>query len=244
MEFRITIVVAVLCYLLRVVADYVFYPYFYKVMDFASDEQDRIVRATKLTDKTYSGIYHVFVITYGFIVLSNTEYFPRMLGGRGNNDFSMIWSEFPCIRTGGYEESLRMYYLVTLGYRVFKTYLLIYQWFRNEHRSDYIEMFLHHTLTIALYGFSFMIGWVKIGSVIMYCHDLVEPLLNGSKILVETKANKAATGVSVILLWIVWFWSRLFVFPQIIYLGLWIEAPKQLYPNHGDVSHLDHQKFG
>ena len=113
-----------------------------------------------------------------------------MLGGRANNNLDVLWTEFPCIKTGGYEESLRMYYLVTLGYRVFKTYLLVYYWLRNKHRSDFVEMILHHTLTIALYGFSFMIGWVKIGSIIMYCHDLVEPILNCSKLLVETKSNK------------------------------------------------------
>jgi len=176
-------------------------------------------------------------------VLSQTEYFPRMLGGSGSNDFEMIYSEFPCITTGGYEESLRMYYLVTLGYRLFKTYLLIYQWCRDEHRSDFIEMFLHHTMTLTLYSFSFMMGFVKIGSIIMYLHDLVEPLLNSSKIFAETKANKVVTMLSVVILWLVWGWSRIVVFPQIIYWGIYVEAPKQLYPNHNIESHIDHTKY-
>jgi hypothetical protein len=166
-----------------------------------------------------------------------------MLGGRGSNDFEMIYSEFPCITTGGYEESLRMYYLITLGYRLFKTYLLIYQWCRDEHRSDFIEMFLHHTMTLALYSFSFMMGFVKIGSIIMYMHDLVEPPLNISKIFAETKANKIVTMASVAVLWLVWGWSRIVVFPQIIYRGIYIEAPKQIYPNRDIESHLDRKKY-
>ena len=166
-----------------------------------------------------------------------------MLGGSGSNGLEMIWSEFPCITSGGYEKSLRMYYLITLGYRVFKTYLLIYQWCRDEHRSDFIEMFLHHILTLTLYGFSFMMGLVKIGSIIMYLHDLVEPFLNLAKIFAETKAHKAVTMVSAALLWLVWGWSRIVVFPLIIYRGFIIEAPKQLYPNHDILTHLDYQRY-
>ena len=60
-------------------------------------------------------------------------------------------------------------------------------------------------------------GLFKIGSVIMYLHDLVEPILNCSKIFAETKANKLVTMISVISLWLIWGYSRIYVFPQIIY---------------------------
>jgi len=88
-----------------------------------------------------------------------------------------------------------------------------------------------------------MMGFVKIGSIIMYLHDLVEPLLNSSKIFAETKANKVVTMLSVVILWLVWGWSRIVVFPQIIYWGLYVEAPKQLYPNHNIESHIDQKKY-
>lgn len=242
-EFRVTIVAAVVCYVMKVVTDYLAYPYYYRLTEFEKNDEMRNILTRKLTDKIYSFTYHVLVITYGFVVLSQTEYFPKMLGGSGANNYEKLWSEFPCIKTGGYEKSLRMYYLITLGYRVFKTYYLIYQWLRNEHRSDFIEMFLHHTLTIALYVFSFMIGWTKVGSIIMFCHDLVEPVLNGTKILVETKANKNLTVVSVIALWVVWFYSRLVVFPQLLYVGFYLEKEKQLYPNYKIENHLDQKRF-
>jgi len=187
------------------------YPYFYNLFKF--DDETRIIRSWKSTDKTYSAIYHIFIIIYGYIVLSKTDYLPKMLGGSGSNDLDMIMFEYPCIATGGYEASVRTYYFVTLGYRVFKTYLLIYQWCRNEHRSDFIEMFLHHTMTIALYSFSIMMGLLKVGSIIMYLHDLVEPALNISKLLVEIKANKILSMACVVILWLVWGWSRIVVFP-------------------------------
>ena len=142
-EFWVTVVAAVACYLLREISAYFIYPYFFNLLNFEEKEKTRAVKADKLTDKTFSMIYHILIIIYGYIVLSKTEYLPRMLGGSGSNEFTKFYSEFPCI-TSGYEESLRTYYLVTLGYRVYKTYILIYQWCRNEHRSDFIEMFLHH----------------------------------------------------------------------------------------------------
>ena len=211
-EFWVTIIAAIACYLLRETSAYFVTPVYFNLLNFEDSQKTRAAKADKLADKTFSMIYHVIIIIYGYIVLSETEYLPAMLGGSGSNKFTKFYSEFPCI-TSSYEESLRTYYLVTLGYRVFKTCLLMYQWCRNEHRSDFIEMFLHHTMTLTLYAFSFYMSFVKIGSVIMYLHDLVEPLLNSSKIFAEVKADKLVTMSSGILLWLIWGWTRIYVFP-------------------------------
>jgi hypothetical protein len=69
-EFWITIAAAFACYFLRVLSDYVFYSYYYNLFSFEKDEKTRVVKTQKNTDKAYSLIYHVFIIIYGYIVLS------------------------------------------------------------------------------------------------------------------------------------------------------------------------------
>lgn len=207
-------------------------------------EKNRVLRSQKLTDKSYSTIYHIFIIIYGYVVLSQTEYMPKMLGGSGSNSFDMMYSEFPCIRTGGYEKDLRMYYLVTLGYRLYKTYLLLYQFCMNQHRSDFIEMFLHHSMTLVLYSFSYMMGWFKIGSVIMFLHDLVEPPLGLCVIVAEIHCHVAVISFTGVVIWTDWLYTRLIVFPQVIYFGIYTFIPVKMFPNWNDESHLDHKKWG
>ena len=87
-EFWITIVAAVACYFFRETNTYFIYPYYMNLLNFEEKEKTRAVKADKLTDKTFSMIYHIFIVIYGYIVLSKTEYLPGMLAGSGSNKFT------------------------------------------------------------------------------------------------------------------------------------------------------------
>lgn len=69
-EFWITIAAAFACYILSEVTVYFMYPYYYELFKFEKIEKARVVKSKKNTDKAYSLIYHIFILIYGYIVLS------------------------------------------------------------------------------------------------------------------------------------------------------------------------------
>ena len=73
-------------------------------------------------------------------------------------------------------------------------------------------MTLHHLLTIGLYVFSYLMGFAKIGSLIMFLHDWVDIWSPFAKIFVETPYD-ILTAIGAILTWTIWIYSRLYVFP-------------------------------
>ena len=89
-------------------------------------------------------------------------------------------------------------------------------------------MFLHHLVTIFLYAASYMMNFTKIGSLIMFLHDCGDIFMKISKIFVETNFKKS-TVIIAIWTWLFWNYSRLYVFPQIIWYGVY-EYPSQNPP--------------
>jgi len=133
---------------------------------------------------------------------------------------------------------VKMYYLITLGYHINSTRAIIWSWYNNKNRNDWIEMLLHHMLTVALYMFSYMLMLIKIGSLIMFLHDWADIWTPFCKIFVETTYKKM-TVFGAAVCWFVWVYSRLIVFPQIIYFGIHAYPKPYIYPNWQQKDHLD-----
>ena len=88
----------------------------------------KAVKADKATDKLFSVIYFSFIVVYGWVVLYETEYLPFMLGGKYDNDMANMMYELPVI-SAGYLDSLRFYYLSTLGYHINSLRALAWAWY-------------------------------------------------------------------------------------------------------------------
>ena len=83
-------------------------------------------------------------------------------------------------------------------------------------KSDFIEMSLHHLVTLLLYGFSYLLNMQEIGSTIAFIHDIADVLTNLAKVMAETiywKLSAIPHGSNVFM----WFYTRLVVFPWVIY---------------------------
>lgn len=70
------------------------------------DENMRIIKTNKASEKAYQFIYFVCTNTWGYYVLSQTEYLPYMMGGKSSNDMKNMYSDFPCVHKGGYMKSV------------------------------------------------------------------------------------------------------------------------------------------
>jgi len=83
-------------------------------------------------------------------------------------------------------------------------------------KSDFVEMTLHHLVTLLLYGSSYLLNMQEIGSTIAFIHDIGDVIINVSKMLSETLLWKYAAIPHASNI-IVWGYTRLLVFPWVIY---------------------------
>lgn len=83
-------------------------------------------------------------------------------------------------------------------------------------RSDFVEMFLHHAVTLVLYGLSYMLYMLPGGSIIMYLHDWADIFLALARCFSETTLSSITLlgGVGLI---VSWLYTRLIVFAYVIY---------------------------
>jgi len=133
---------------------------------------------------------------------------PKLLGGSGS--YSNCWIEFPYQK---HVPGLKYYYLILMGYHAGA--LIVH--FMHSKKNDFIEMGLHHIVTLQLIGGSYLINIWEIGAVIFLIHDFSDITISISKGLSQTVYQKI-TAVLFISNMGVWFYTRMVVFPYLIYI--------------------------
>lgn len=88
--------------------------------------------------------------------------------------------------------------------------------FLTTRRNDFVEMALHHIVTIYLYSGCYLMNSMDIGAVIVFLHDIADITTPFCKTLSET-IYKKMTIAFFITNAVVWGYTRNFVFPWIIY---------------------------
>ena len=108
---------------------------------------------------------------------------------------------------------LYCYSFVTWGYHLNS---LISHLFLDLRANDFEEMLLHHLATNSLY-FAYIFGnQIPIGCLISFLHDIADVPGFLVKLTNTTKHTYICAALFIITI-IVWFQTRLFVFPQIIH---------------------------
>jgi len=95
--------------------------------------------------------------------------------------------------------------------------------FVSSKRSDFLEMALHHFLTLYLYGGCYMCNCWECGGVIAFMHDIADVTANLVKGLSETKYKRLAAGLFIGHI-LNWAYTRMYVLPFLIY-GIHIYGP-------------------
>ena len=104
----------------------------------------------------------------------------------------------------------------------------------NTKKNDFIEMGLHHLVTIYLLGGSYILNLWECGTVIAYLHDLSDVPGMVVKIFSNTVYNK----VSVVCFFITiatWMWVRNYAFTDIIYILAVTDGPEGVGPFHKNI---------
>jgi hypothetical protein len=137
-------------------------------------------------------------------VLKNEPYLPASLLGHGS--LETIGPSYP---TPHQPIGFRWYYLGTMGYHVHQ---MVQHAFFEEIRGDFVEMFLHHVVTLMLYGFSYLINMTAAGSVVMFLHDWADIFTSIVRCFTETTLLPF-TLVGITGMATTWVWTRLYIFP-------------------------------
>jgi hypothetical protein len=171
------------------------------------NEPEKEMRAEKVAKYLFRAIYYLVAIIWGYRVLINQPYMPRALGGKG--DFCLIWDNYP------YQEhapELKEYILVLLGYN----FGGLISHFLHSRKNDFIEMGLHHILAIYLTGGGYLVNGWEGSAIITFIHDLADLTTGLVKAGAETKF-KNQTALIFVIHMVIWFYSRMVVFPWVIY---------------------------
>ena len=103
--------------------------------------------------------------------------------------------------------------------------------FTDVKRKDFLEQVIHHFATVSLIAFSYVCGYTRIGTLVMWCHDVSDIFLEGAKLCVYSKKNSLADllfvgfGVVFFIRFLLsqFFWKINFEFlSRLVYYPFWI----------------------
>jgi hypothetical protein len=144
---------------------------------------------------------------------------PAVLGGSGSTRF--CWTDeypFQAVPT-----EIRRFYLTAIGYHLSECVLLLMQ----EKLPDFWEMLLHHTISCTLVVYSYVLNYVRLGSLILFLHGITDVFLYASKALVDT-TNTRLIVLSYFGLVIAYAFFRIIVFPVYLMRSAWIESMEEV----------------
>lgn len=186
------------------------------------------LKVKKSVRNLFKVFYFSFITTFGYFVLSDTNFHSPMMFGNG--DILFLNSDWPYNRKPHF---LKLYYMIGLSYHVEET--LIH--FFHPAQNDFWEMLLHHYITIILIVGSYMTAQWNLGIIVMIQMD------NGDAITGVLKAFMDFIPVPLVLtcylgLLSSWLYFRDMVFTyEVFWFGSWFgrwysgsrEAPQFQY---------------
>jgi hypothetical protein len=167
----------------------------------------------KLCISGFKMIYFIVAIATGYSILNQLDFFPTSLGGNGELK-NMFNAGYPGYMFFWKPDYFDIYYLACLSYHVVD---LIWLVFFYELQSDFVMMILHHICTISLVVFSYMSNYSNVGSVVMFLHDFSDIFVYLIRTVINTDAGKIWKVISGAVLLVIFIYTRIYVFGELIY---------------------------
>jgi len=158
------------------------------------------IKLTKFKEAGYFFIWHSTIWIYSFAVIMPENWLF---------DMTQHWAGYPHL---WFRWQFKLIYLMQFAFWISCVFVLLIE----EKRKDFIEMLLHHFVTIGLISVSYLMNYTRIGSAVLLNQDIADILLYLSKLLNYAKYQFLCTicfGVFAL----VWFFTRHGVFFAIIY---------------------------
>lgn len=170
--------------------------------------------------KLSEGIFYTFYYScafafFFFVVYRNEEYLQKWDFFTNEPVVLNIFQPYPPPRS----EFVQMYYMQALGfYASALVFLVAY----DTRRSDFVQLFIHHIVTVGLVWVSHIYGYTRVGALIIALHDLGDIFLYGATTLNKLKFAGLDTAVFAVFA-VTFYVTRLVVFPRLVY-GVLVES--------------------
>eukprot|EP00727_Mastigamoeba_balamuthi_P006004 m51a1_g2022 putative longevity-assurance family protein (388) ;mRNA; f:1290319-1291757 len=170
------------------------------------DSAQRAARKERLVQNSFGLLFYVVATVVGNVVLADKDWAPRAFvwgaTGHPDNCWSNYWS---------YDASrdVRMYYAFGLGHSLHAMY---FQLLHKERRRDFLEMMVHHIVTVLLITLSYVYGYTRIGTLVLLVHDFSDVFICLARAANECTPDWVV-ALSFVLLNASWVYLRLFCYP-------------------------------
>lgn len=161
--------------------------------------------------------------------MKNGEYYPTYLGGTG--DYTLLFNNHPYQTHVPY---LKEYYVLSTSYHFGQ----LCKHLIGKKQNDFVEMLLHHTVTIYLLVFSYLINIWECGAIISYIHDASDIMGHITKAMGQTTIKDSIIGPSFVGMMVCWFYMRCLMLPYCTY-NLWVQGlvygvfDREVFPSIG-----------
>ena len=169
----------------------------------------------KLPDHLFKIIFYTIISVFGFCILRNMDYFPKTLGGVGHIS-NILKNGYPRCFLHEPPPYFTFYYMFGLS---FFTCDSIWFFFIPR-QSDFINMILHHILTISLIVVSYYTNTSNIGSVVLFLHIFSDIFVHGVKFFLQTDVHEFFKNFLGIIVLLDFLYVRMFALGSILYT-LW-----------------------
>jgi acyl-CoA-dependent ceramide synthase len=170
-------------------------------MKYSGEIREEKVRKT--TKNLWGLIYFTCSTIYGYSFLKDLPFFPRDLLGNGH--LHKIYDNFP------YHDrhpQLTPYYMLGMAYHMESTIThIIAPW-----KTDFIEMLLHHVVTITLIMLSYVSNYSDVGMLVLILIDVGDIFASMMKCVYDICPTSIVMSTYVVLN-LTWFYTRCYFLP-------------------------------
>ncbi|XP_015926266.1 ceramide synthase 6 [Parasteatoda tepidariorum] len=155
----------------------------------------------KFTESAWRFTFYLGAFSYGLYALWDK---PWLL------DTNFCWYDYP---HHSMTNDIWWYYMLELGFY----WSLTFSQFLDTKRKDFMQMFVHHIVTILLLTFSWTSNLFRVGSLVLVIHDFADVPLEAAK-MAKYVENQRVADASFAVFTVAWIISRLGLYPyRIIY---------------------------
>jgi TLC domain len=156
----------------------------------------------KLHETMWYSVWHTLSFAANLYMLLNSSWFKPIVF---NMDFDLFYVD---LNSQEFEPYGRFFYISSLG---FWTSCMLFLGIETI-RKDFMQLVIHHILTVSLIVISFMYNFHRFGLLVLLLHDVVDVFLYTAKSLNYKKYQKSA-DIAFVIFAVLFLIARLVLYP-------------------------------
>lgn len=180
-----------------------------------NDPLKKTVALKKWCDQSWQLVIHVSMTIFELYVLRDEKWWQ---------DQTTLWNQgtdtgvFPTQKF-----STKLLYITQMAIWIYTAFSCK---FLEEIRKDYLVMMTHHVVTIALVTWSYAIGFLPVGVIVLLLHDMTDVPLDMLKmsnyLKMEGVPGLFTTEILFVTTIALWFYYRIYQYPmKLLYTTIW-----------------------